>query len=467
MKVFNKGLVACAVTAALTIPMTAMATNGYFAHGYGTKNKGLAGGGTALSQDAMAAATNPAGMVTVGDRMELGAAIFSPSTRSYSATAAATPPDGAACTTGGAPGCAFTIGGSNNAQSIESENDYFLIPHFARNWMLGSEQSVGVTIFGNGGMNTEYQGGVAQHDDGSAFPAPGNYVTAPGTFGDGTQTAGVNLEQLFIATTYSRKISNTASWGASLMAAYQSFEAKGLASFGGYSTNANALTNNGKDTSTGFGFKFGVQGEFAKGVTLAASYQTETDMSKFDKYAGLFAEGGDFDIPATLNLGLAWKVAPKAIFTADVQQIYYSDVKAIANPISNLVGPSNSCATGTGSRCLGGSDGAGFGWEDMTIYKMGYQFETSEDMTWRVGLSIGDQPIPNSEVMFNILAPAVMETHLTMGFTMATGKDSEFNFAAMYAPESEVTGASPLNPGQNITLAMTQYEVEASWAWKF
>lgn len=58
MKTINKRLIACAVTAALTIPMTAMATNGYFSHGYGTKNKGLAGGGVALSQDAMAAATN-------------------------------------------------------------------------------------------------------------------------------------------------------------------------------------------------------------------------------------------------------------------------------------------------------------------------------------------------------------------------------------------------------------------------
>lgn len=467
MKTINKRLIACAVTAALTVPMTAMATNGYFSHGYGTKNKGLAGGGVALSQDAMAAATNPAGMVTIGDRMELGAALFSPSTRSYSATAAATPPDGAACTTGGAPGCAFTIGGSNNAQTIESENDFFLIPHFARNWMLGADQSVGVSVFGNGGMNTEYKGGVAQHDDGSAFPAPGNYVTAPGTFGDGTTTAGVNLEQLFIATTYSRKISNTASWGASLMAAYQRFEAKGLASFGGFSTNGAALTNNGVDSSTGFGFKLGVQGEVAKGVTLAASYQSKTDMSKFSKYAGLFAEGGDFDIPSTWTLGLAWDTSPKSTLTFDVQQINYTDVAAISNPISYLVGSSNSCATGTAARCLGGSQGAGFGWDDMTIYKLGYQFETASDMTWRVGVSVGDQPIPNSETMFNILAPAVMETHLTMGFTMETGKDSEFNFAAMYAPKKEVTGASPLNPGQNITIGMTQYEVEASWAWKF
>ena len=37
-------------------PMTALATNGYFSHGYGTISKGMAGAGTALSQDSIAAA---------------------------------------------------------------------------------------------------------------------------------------------------------------------------------------------------------------------------------------------------------------------------------------------------------------------------------------------------------------------------------------------------------------------------
>lgn len=459
MKTMNKRLIACAVTAALTIPMTAMATNGYFSHGYGTKNKGLAGGGVALSQDSMAAATNPAGMVTVGDRMDLGLAVFAPTPRSYSATAdAAGVTDGTVC----GANCPFTIGGNATAQSIESDNDMFLIPHFGRNWMLNSDSSIGLSVYGNGGMNTEYQGGVAQHNNGA-----GTAVTTPGTFGGGT--AGVNLEQLFINTTYSRKINATSSWGASLIAVYQTFEAKGLGVFAGNSLDSSNLSNNGKDTSTGFGAKFGWQGEVTKGLTLAASYQTEMAMSEFDKYSGLFAEGGDFDIPSTWTLGLAWNTSPKSTLTFDVQQINYSDIAAISNPIGSLL--DGSCVTNpqpaTGAGCLGGSNGAGFGWEDMTIYKLGYQWDSSTDWTWRVGISQGDQPIPNGETLFNILAPAVMETHLTAGFTMKTGSDSEFNFAAMYAPSNSVTGANPFNPSQNITIEMSQYELEASWAWKF
>ncbi|MEX2365237.1 MAG: hypothetical protein WD601_01435 [Pseudohongiellaceae bacterium] len=61
----------------------------------------------------------------------------------------------------------------------------------------------------------------------------------------------------------------------------------------------------------------------------------------------------------------------------------------------------------------------------------------------------------------------MMEDHFTFGFTKSTGADSEFNFAAMYSPSNSVTGANPLDPGQTIELEMTQYELEASWAWKF
>lgn len=421
MKKFSKGLVACAVTAALTIPMTAMATNGYFGHGYGTKNKGLAGGGVALAQDAMIAATNPAGMVMVGDRMDLGLAIFSPSPRSY---------------TDDNPGVGFVSGPAGFGQ--ESDNDYFLIPHIARNWMLDSDSSIGLTVYGNGGMNTEYPIGVY----------------AGGVGG----VTGINLEQLFINATYSGKIDSTSSWGVSLIAVYQTFEATGLLPFGGLSSDPTKLTNNGQDTSTGFGAKFGWQGEVSKGLTLAASYQTEMDMSKFDDYAGLFAEQGNFDIPATWTVGLAWKTTPKSTLTFDIQQIMYSDIAAIANPLFSA-GP------------LGAANGPGFGWEDMTIYKLGYQWETSPDWTWRVGVSQGDQPIPNGEVLFNILAPAVMETHLTAGFTMKTGSDSEFSLAAMYAPKTTVSGTVDTTPiggdVDNLSIEMTQFEIEASWAWKF
>ncbi len=449
----------------LIAPLTASATNGYFSHGYGTKNKGLAGSGVAFSQDAMAAATNPAGMVNVGERVDIGAAIFSPSSRGYSTTGGTATADGTPCPPPG--GCPFTLGGTSTGvanQSIDSDNDFFLIPHIGLNWMLNSESSIGVSIYGNGGMNTEYKGGQA------SFQGPtGTSFTGAGTFGGGAAggngDAGVNLTQLFINTTYARKITNSASWGISAIAVYQTFNAKGLGNFAGFSSNPLSLSNKGTDTSTGFGLKLGVQAEVSSGLILAASYQSEMNMSEFDDYAGLFAEQGDFDIPSTYTVGLAWNTSPKTTLTADIQTINYGNIAAIANPISRLT--DGSCVAGptggTGTGCLGASNGAGFGWEDITVIKLGYQWEHSTDWTWRVGISNGDQPIPKSETLFNILAPAVIETHITGGFTTQLA-NSELSAALMYAPNSSVTGINTFDGAQQIEIEMTQWEFELSWS---
>ena len=427
-------VLALAVAAAVAAP-AAFATTGYFSHGYSMKEKGMAGTGVAFAQDALAAATNPAGMVMVGNRMDIGVALFSP-LREYSTSPAVGP---------GFPIAPYAGG------TVESDNTEFLIPNFGRNWMLDPNSSVGLSVYANGGMNTKWKA----EDTGPG--APGVYSSHAFALGDGT--AGVDLAQLFVSGTYARKMSPTSSWGASVILAYQRFKAYGLEAFGasGASSDPNNLTNNGYDDSTGFGLKVGMQGEVTKGLTLGAQYQSEINMSEFDKYKGLFAEQGDFDIPATASIGLAWKTSATSVLTFDVQRIWYSKVKSVGNPmLPNLT-----------TAFLGDSGGAGFGWDDVDVYRLGYQWESSPGMTWRVGYIDNSQPIASSEVVFNILAPAVQEQHFTFGLTKQMAKNSEFTFAAMYSPEEKVSGENPLSPGQNIELKMKQYELGVAWGWKF
>jgi len=422
---------------AILLSTQSWATNGYFSHGTSTAEQGLAGAGVAYSQDTLAAANNPAGMVWQGERYDVGATLFSPR-RSYTVTGNPTP----LC-----PTCFSLAPGT-----VDSDSEFFIIPQYGQNWMLDGESSIGISVYGNGGMNTDYPTGAG-----------------PGTFGVGTTW--IDLSQLFIATTYAQKISDSASWGVSGIVAYQQFEAQGVGSFAGFSLDSANLSNNGKDSATGFGIRLGVQGEVAPGITLGASYQPTIDMSEFDKYAGLFAEGGDFDIPSNLTLGLAWHISDSRVFLVDVQQINYSDVASVSNSITPLTDgsciPNPPTGPGTGTGCLGGSNGAGFGWEDMTVVKLGYEWSTDDTWTWRLGYSFGDQPIPDTEVLFNILAPGVMEDHLTFGFTRALDSNSDFNFALMYAPNVSVSGTNKLDPAQTIELEMEQFAITASYSKHF
>jgi len=57
---------------------SAFATDGYFSHGYGMKAKGMGGAATASSDDAFFGANNPAAAAFAGNRLDLGADLFSP-----------------------------------------------------------------------------------------------------------------------------------------------------------------------------------------------------------------------------------------------------------------------------------------------------------------------------------------------------------------------------------------------------
>jgi len=367
---------------------SAFATNGYFAHGYGMKAKGMAGVGIALPQDGLAAATNPAGMVMVGDRLDLGVDWFKPNR-------------GAEIV-----GTGVGINGSYDGNGDSS----FLVPEFGFNKMLGWDMSVGVSVYGNGGMNTKYN-------------------TSPFVAIGGQSPAGVNLEQLFIAPTFAMRLNKDHALGVSIVMAYQTFGATGLQPFAAGSLYTGSVTNRGNDHSTGWGLRLGWTGQVSESVTLGATYASKIN-GKFNDYKGLFAEEGRFDIPENYGIGIAVKATPKLTVAADIQQINYGSVKAIANP---------NCG---GAGCqLGATGGSGFGWRDMTVYKLGVSYELNKDLTLRAGVGTNRQPIPARETFFNILAPGVVENHLTLGGTWTLANRNELTVGYMHAFKKTVNGS--------------------------
>lgn len=411
-----------AALAVMAGPLTAaMATDGYFSHGYGMKAKGMGGVGIALPQDAMAAATNPAGMVDVGSRIDFGVDLFMPDrTTTY---------------TSAYQGVA--------AGDYRSGQRNFLVPDFGYNRMISSDMAAGVVVYGNGGMNTNY--GT-------------NLITSGGS---NTYT---NLEQLFIAPTIAKKIGNH-SFGASLNLIRQTFEAKGLEAFDNTNNSryVGSVTNRGEDVSTGWGLKFGWTGQVSPTVTLGAVYQSRSQMSKFDKYKGLLAEEGGFDIPESFGFGVAVKATPKTTVAVDLTQIGYGSVKSLANP-----GTLFPAVSGTP---MGPSNGSGFGWTDMTVLKFGVSHEYSNSLTLRAGFNYGKMPISSQNTYFNILAPATVEKHVTLGATWTLANKSELTMSYMHAFNESIAGV-PNGNGQTVAgypvdLKMSQDAIGVAYGWKF
>jgi len=430
-------LIGILAVAGLAAPGIASATNGYFSHGYGMKAKGMAGASTAMAVDAMGGANNPASMVWVGDRFDLGADWFRP-IRGASRTG--------------------TDGNANNFSQNSDSND-FIIPEIGYNKMLNNDMSLGVSVYGNGGMNTDYQGSTTSQANCTGAGSSLNNLNAL----CGSGRLGMNLEQLLIAPTWAYKISQNHSIGVAPLFAYQSFSAEGLSAFGGLSTDKTKLTNQGVDTSTGWGVRVGWQGKLADSVTMGAKYSSKMDMTKFDRYKGLFAEQGDFDIPETYGVGIAVKATPTLTVALDYDRINYGDVKSINN--TGLT----TCTNGTSACSMGASAGLGFGWDSIDVWKLGFEYKYSASMTMRAGWNHGDNPVRNKEQTFNIIAPGIVTDHMTLGMTYALSPASELTVSYMHAFEQEQSGATSPNfaVGGTEKIRMSQDSLGIAYGMKY
>ncbi|MBI4753943.1 MAG: outer membrane protein transport protein [Betaproteobacteria bacterium] len=430
----------------LAAPGMALATNGYFAHGYGMKSKGMGGAATATATDTFGGASNPAKMVWVGDRLDVGLDVFMPER------------------TAKREGMAAPMAGYNGTS--ESGSTVFAVPEFGYNKMLNPNMSLGVTVYGNGGMNTDYDAGL---DGGAAAPAfAPSCAGAPSNILFGCGRLGVDLMQLIVAPTLAYKINPNHSIGVSPLLGYQRFKVDGLQAFGelGFSSSPTNVTNKGYDDAFGWGVRVGWMGKISDTVTLGAAYSSKIRMSEFDKYKGLFAEGGDFDIPENYNFGIAVKVNPKTTVAFDVQQINYSKVKSIANGVTNslLAPPADQ---------LGTTNGSGFKWRDQTVFKLGVEYEYSNALTLRAGYNYGRSPIRGDidTVSFNILAPGVVEHHVTLGGTWTLANKAEVTVAYMHAFKKSVSGPSATSlmglPPSTETLTMYQNSLGVAYGMKF
>ena len=230
-----------------------------------------------------------------------------------------------------------------------------------------------------------------------------------------------------------------------------------------------SLTSNGQDYAFGGGVQVGaLVKNIADTFDFGISYRSKIYMDEFDDYSDLFAEDGDFDIPPTLFVGIAVHPTDSLTVVVEFQRIWYEDVDAVSNDIQNLFACPTAGQGGTDlESCLGGDNGGGFGWRDIDVYKFGVQWQRTERDIFRFGYSHSDQPIPSDQVLFNILAPGVIEDHITFGYTRKFNNDSELNFEVMHAFKESVEGRNAFDPTQTIEIEMQQFEAGISWSKKF
>lgn len=400
---------ACTLLGAALMLLTirpAAATNGFVPHGFGSASRAMAGVAYALPQDSFVSMSNPAGLLLVGDRADIGVEWLRP--------------DRGGRIEGNRQ---LTLRSADGDFSGNRETDFFGgeagVAHcIDRTWCWG------LSVTG-AGMNTGY--------DQNPYAGFGS---------DGP--AGVDGLQAFVTPAMAWRVTPRLAIGAALNLVYQRLKIAGLDviangnGFGTYSESPEFVSDNGWDDSRGISYRLGVLFEPVEGLTVGAGGQPRTHMSHLRRYRGLLPDQGSFDYPAIYGGGVAYRWEDRLVVAVDVQRLRFDAVSTLGNPFGRLV-----------DGIKAGSDqGPGFGWRAMTVYKIGLAWQVDPRWQLRAGYSHGRQPVPPDQTLPNIIAPGVLDTHYTVGVAYRWSPALTLSGYAVHAPARTVRGEHSIAPNQ-------------------
>lgn len=388
-KRFSQTLIWLGLGAALFFP--SQHANAFIAS---VKAAGMGQTGVAYAQDAESGAYNPANMVWVGNRYDLGLTTIHQRQQAFIAN-------------NPVPG----VNGTYDA----ARKRFFFNPHFGINKMISEDMSVGLVVYNKDASNVKFDRRV---------PIIG--ATPPN----------LNYFQQDFAFIWSWKPHPCHSIGIAFDVLYQDLEVKGLQNLIPISVRPANVTNNGHSNAWGFGATFGWRGDILPCLTVGATFQAKAHMNRFNKYSGFIPQFGRLNSPQVWKLGMAWRMLPCLTYALDYTHVGYSHVRALGNAFSIAAG-------------LGPNDGSGFGWKDTYFIRTGFDWKATECLNLRAGWRYSPTPIRASQATPNLLTMDTIENYLTMGGTYKIDecKELSFYYAHGFRHRINGTGSIPIQLG--------------------
>lgn len=236
------------------------------------------GGATiAVGQSAMAAATNPAGMAFVGERLDTGLGAVLPQA-------------------------------TTEAHGVDYSIKQSVVPflELGYNHVVNDAVTVGISSWASGG-GTKY---------GSPFGGiPGNSATeSQGAF-------------IHFAPTVTYRFAERHALALSFVGSLATLRLDGIEAQSGQ-------PNRGRDWEPGYGFKVGWLSQVTDQISLGAFYASKVRYSKFKKYSEILPNGGDIDEPEHWGVGIAFKPTTDILLAFDYLRYNYSGTKGFGNRLN-------------------------------------------------------------------------------------------------------------------------------------
>lgn len=357
------------------------AVEGVFAS---VKARGMGGVGVARPQDALAAAYNPAGMVYMGDRADIGAHARRQ------------------------PGYTIVSGSifdNANGTFSASRGSVFGTPDFGVNWMVAG--SCDVSLGAVGYTRHFFKGSYA-----SAFPALG--TTPPCLeFWEGVlaPVAALRWERFSV--------------GFSVDFVWQRIKVNGLERITQFplSIESDAATNRKHGTCNGIAYSIGGMWKWTNCLTIGGMYQTGASLGPVWKYSGLFPHEGSLDTPSRTVGGFYWRPESYYGIAVDIEHIGWRHCRWWHHNLPRTLEL-------IGQKPFGTCKGPGMGWGDQIIARVGGDWKICTlygEMVLRAGYSYGQSPIKSEQTMLNALTMNLVEQELSVGVTIKINECSEIS----------------------------------------
>jgi len=417
----------------LLISTSAFATNGYQLIGVGSYQKSLAGAVTALPGSNMTAVSNPAGMMRIGHRADFSMEAFMPDRST----------DFAAW--GGA--------------AADSSSEIYGIPAIGWNGPVGSRDDMvfGGGMYGTSGMGVDY---------GSTLMQPANEGVSPAVYWDGYSSIAFWQMAPSIAWQAAEKMS----LGASVNIDFQqvSFQQRMMADSNGDGQGdmvANNFDLSRGASAFGFGLSLGILYDLNEMVSFGASYKSKqffTDLEYQLAFGdiNMSAFGGgplpagtyklDLDFPQQAAVGIAVHATQAFTVAADVKWINWSNTMETLS----VVGPEGIMVP------------MDPGWDDQIVFAIGLAYKVNDRFNLRAGFNYGESPIDEQSAANNLILPAVVETHYTVGADYRLDKHWDIGFHYMYVPENTVT-AGPGTSAPGVKISLSEQSVGVNLGYRF
>jgi|GEM_PF-3773431 long-chain fatty acid transport protein len=406
--------------------------------GFDAKTKGFAGAGIAITENSIHANSNPGGQVFVGNKFSLGIELLAPKAL-YSIK--------------GSPSV-FTAETSQpwklglEPGSYQSEHKYSIVPHVSLNLKIDNNNSIGLSIYGNGNQGTQYSNKVYFSPVINSFGSSEGFVNPMGII---TTPSYIKLLQYFGALSYSHKFGQKLGIGISVVGVWQSIDVGGLESFGSlyYTSYPDKISTNSTDNAFGVGGKLGIQWEATSVLSIGVTFRSKIYTTRFTAYEGLINQNGKMDIPSEWSIGVAWKPTNRILILADVNRYCFSGVKSWGTKFYT-----------DDSYELGGENGGGFGRKDRMSYKAGIRYKIPL-WQFRAGYQYSSSVLNESDLLLNILMPEVIQHYASVGISRQLGKQT-INIAVVKGFKNSIQGINSLDNNQNIEISAESLSIAVS-----